>query len=505
MPARTLALLLPLLPAALTLAGCAAGPGPRLEPETESLIPSHWDVEAGDSETGSAGVDSQWFRGFEDSHLERVIGIALASNRDLRSAAARLDAAVAQARIAGADLQPQAGLSVNGARSRQNFIGLPIPGAEGGVLSNTSTNLGASLNVSWEADLWGRLRAGRNAATLRASAAAADLADAGLSIAGQTAKAWFALLEAAGQVKLAEETLDTRTRVRERIERRYRSGLRTALDLRLSIANEANAAAGLARRERQLDLAASQLEILTGRDREAGELVAETALDRSRELPRLPTPPALEQPAEILRRRPDVKASEARLSAAGLDVARARALLYPRLTLTGSSGRSSNQLEDLTDTDFSIWSLAVGVLQPLFQGGRLRAGVELARAGERDLLARHEATVIGALTDIQSRLAAEGFLEDQHAALARAAEASAAARDIAQDRYFTGLSGYLEVLAAEASATAAASELLAVERQRLDQRVDLYLALGGGLPPAPPTRETPAARVSSLSAIEDTP
>ncbi|MFQ5524861.1 MAG: efflux transporter outer membrane subunit [Thermoanaerobaculia bacterium] len=481
-----------LLASLFALVSCAGAQAPETAGTTAALAPEQWQAATGadTADPAGAGVDAMWWQGFEDPRLDRLIEIALESNRDLRSAAARLDAAFAQARIAGAQLKPQAGLSVNGNRSRQNFIGLPIPGAEGGVLSNTSTSIGAVLNVSWEVDLWGRVRAGRDAAESRAEAALFDLAGAGLSVSGQVAKAWFAFLESASQVDLAAETLDNRRRVRERIERRYRSGLRTALELRLAISNEENSAAVLAGRERLHDLTRRQLEALLAREPSALALLDEVESGTA-ELPDLPRPPMPDLPIDALRRRPDLRASESRLAAAGLDVAAARRMLYPQLTLTGSTGRSSNQLEDLVESDFSIWSVAAGILQPLFQGGRLRAGVDLAKAGRRDLLARHEGAVIRAITDVEGQLAADGLLASQYAATKAATEAATAARDLAENRYFAGLSDYLAVLAAEASATTAASQLLDIERQRLGQRVDLYLALGGGLPLPPSTEDNP--------------
>ncbi len=491
----------------LMIGGCGSVPVAIDAPaSTEALAPAEWQVAATsptDETTTTepaAPVDEAWWLGFEDRQLSRLVEVVLASNRDLRSAATRLDAALAQARIAGAALQPQASLGLNAGRARQNFIGLPIPGAEGGVLSNTSTNIGTSLNVSWEADLWGRLRAGRNAAELRAEAAAFDLADAGLSLTGQTAKAWFSFVEATSQVELAGEILENRTRVRERIERRYLSGLRTALELRLAIANQAGAAATLAGRERQLDLTRRQIEFLAGRDPEALDILDRAGAAPAR-LPRLPPAPEVDRPIDTLRRRPDLGASERRLAAAGLDVVAARKLLYPQLNLTGSTGRSSNRMEDLVDSDFSVWSLATGLLQPLFQGGRLRAGVDLARANHLDVLSRHESAVLRALTDVESQLAADGFLADQHRAVETAASASSAARRIAQDRYFAGLTDYIAVLAAEASATEASSQLLDIERRRLDQRVDLYLSLGGGLPQTQVARRPASDSTQNTAAL----
>jgi NodT family efflux transporter outer membrane factor (OMF) lipoprotein len=458
--------------------GCASVSAPV---EIEAPVPAEWS-RAQPEGVGIEAVTPTWWRTFGDQELDRLIEVALASNRDLRSSAARLDKALAQARIAGAARKPEARLSADGSRRKQNFIGLPIPGAKDSVLSNTSTTLGASLNVSWEADLWGRVRDGRLAAHARADAAAYELEAARLSITGQTAKAWFALLEAKAQVALAKETLDNRTSVRTRIEKRYRQGLRTALDLRLAMANEANAEARLAVQERLRDAVKRQLEVLLARDAEAIKILD----DCTNDLPNLPAEVAPGLPGEVLSQRPDLRASEGRLAAAGLDVAVARKLLYPRLTLTASGGRTSQELDDLLDNNFSVWSLAAGLLQPLFQGGRLRAGVILSEAEQRNILAQHENAVIRAVTDVEAQLANDGYLGDQQRAIKRAKEAASAAEVLAHDRYFSGLSDFLSVLAAQSQATTAASQLLEINRLRLEQRVDLYLALGG----VPPTTVT---------------
>ncbi|MCH7666260.1 MAG: efflux transporter outer membrane subunit [Acidobacteria bacterium] len=491
-PAAPLALLLfAFMSLGCASAGASARP-PKLE--IEAPVPSAWSTfpsqrvraelprpeQLGTEGLGVKTLAGTWWQAFGDSELDRLIELVLESNRDLRSAAARLDAALAQARIAGAARKPLATLSADDARRQQNFIGFPIPGSEDGVLTSTSTTLGASLNVSWEVDLWGRIRDGRLAAQAGAEAAVHDLDAARLSITGQTAKAWFGFLEAAGQAALAQETLANRTDVRKRIERRYRQGLRTALELRLAAANEANAEARHAVRKRRQDAIGRQLEVLLARNAEALQIIAGS----TSALPALPPPAAPGLPGDVLRWRPDLRASERRLAAAGLNIAAARKLLYPRLTLTGSTGTTSREFDGFLNPDFSVWSLAAGLLQPLFQGGRLRAGVELSEAGHRDVLAQHENAVIRAVTEIEAQLANDAYLEEQQSAVTKAKQASSAAEALAQDRYFAGLSDYLSVLAAQDQAITAASRLLEVDRLRLEQRVDLFLALGGNGPSA---------------------
>ncbi len=458
-------------------AGCAT-PRPA-PPEPGVDVPAEWTASAPGA--ASETTTAPWWRSFGDPRLDELIDEALASNRDLGAAAARVEAAAAQARIAGATLLPQATAGLDGARRRQNFIGLPIPDG-GRVLSSTSTTIGASLNVSWEADLWGRLRAGRASAVAGLRAAEEDFEATRLSLAGQTAKTWFALLEAGSQLALAENTLANRRSTRERIERRYRLGLRPALDLRFAAAAEAAAAANLAGRRRLLDSAARQLELLLSRY-PAGALAADAT---GREPTALPPPVPAGLPAAIVARRPDLRAGENRLAAAGFDVEAARAALYPQLRLTTSGGRLGREIGDLLESDFSVWSLAAGLLQPLFQGGRLAAGVDLADARYRAQAEAFVQRVLAAFGEVETALEAERRLGEQVTALAEAAEQSAAAQKLAEERYVQGLADYLPVLEAQRAAFEAEGRLLEARRQLLSARVDLHLALGGDL-------ETPSA------------
>ncbi len=479
----------------LLLAGCLS-PAPPAPVALEVELPDRWT--AAEPEATTIEPSAAWWTEFADPRLDALIAEVLDVNHDLAAAAARVEAAAAEARIAGADLVPRLAASLDSSRAQRNFIGLPIPNAPGGVLSTTSTSLGASLNVSWEADLWGRLRAGRNAARAGVEAARADLAGARLSLAGQAAKAWFAAAEARLQLERAERTLAIRASTRERIRRRYQLGTRSALDLRLAMANEGRARADLAGRERQLDAAERQLQLLLSRYPARPASGAVPA-----ELPEPPVGlPAL-LPSELLTRRPDLAALDRRLAAAGFGFQQARASLYPRFSLTGSTGRLSAEIEDLLDSDFSVWSLAANLLQPIFQGGRLEAGVELADARYRELAERYAQALLGAFAEVELALAAERSLATQAAALATSVEQSLAAQKLAEERYTAGLADYLAVLESQREATQAEIALLGVQRQRLDARVDLYLALGGGVPvfepPLSGTLPPPVARAPAAS------
>jgi outer membrane protein TolC len=196
-------------------------------------------------------------------------------------------------------------------------------------------------------------------------------------------------------------------------------------------------------------------------------------------LPASLTPVATGHPAELVTRRPDLIAAELRLTATGLDVRAARAALYPRLRLTASVGRSSIEAKDLLDEDFSIWSLAMGLVQPLFQGGRLRASLSAAEALQRQAAEAYLTAALAAFSEVEAALAAERFLHESLEALAVAADQSLAARDLAERRYRSGLEEYLTVLESQRQATVSQSLLLLARRRQVEARIDLHLALGG--------------------------
>ncbi|MDY7092292.1 MAG: efflux transporter outer membrane subunit [Acidobacteriota bacterium] len=477
---------------ALGLTAC--GHSTAVSPEVGVEVPERWTAEAAISEAAPGDLSLPALAasdlpevGFDlgEPALAAVIEEALEGNRDLAAAAARLDQAAARARIAGADLWPQASAGFDANRSKRNFIGFPIPGSGGDeVLSSTSTTFGVALNVSWEPDLWGRVRAGRDAANADLAAAQADFVGARRSLAAQTAKAWLAAVEAAQQRSLAQVTLENREDSTAKVRRRYEAGLRSPLDLRLAQASDEGARASLAARRAQLDAALRQLEVLLGRYPAA-------RLELAGELPRAAAVPA-GLPSELVTRRPDVQAAERRLVAAGARVAEARASLYPRITLTGSTGTSSEQLENLLDGDFSVWSLAGSILQPLFQGGRLRAGVDLARATEAEGVAAYAGTVLRAFAEVETNLAATELLRLQEEALEGAVEQAVAAERLAQERYGSGLADYLTVLESQRQALDSQSQLLSVRRQRLAAQIDLYLALGGDLEPSLEPEQVPS-------------
>jgi NodT family efflux transporter outer membrane factor (OMF) lipoprotein len=459
-----------LLPRAalVTMAACASAPPPTEPDRLDLAIPDQWTaVQAAADET----VRDDWWTVFGDAQLDQLVDEALAYNRDLRAAIARLDAATADRTIAGAAGLPQVDATFDPHRSRRLFLGFPFGG--GGVPSSTTTTYGLSLNVTWELDVWGRVRGLEGAAIADVQAAAADVSGARTSLCAQVCRAWFAAVEARQQLALSEATVASTRATAEDVRDRYRRGVRPALDVHQAETNLANAQATVQARRHDLQRALHQLDLLVGRYPRGEATPADVLPTALGELP-------AGLPSQLLQRRPDLSAAERRLAAAGCRVDAARAALYPRIGLTASGGTTSTELEDLVDSDFRVWSLGANLLQPLFYGGALRADVDRSLARQAEELANYGSAVLRAFVEVEDALASETLLVDRYEALQRASLHARQARDLARERWQLGLTDFLAVADGQRQSYLTDAALITLERLRIDNRIQLYLALGGG-------------------------
>jgi multidrug efflux system outer membrane protein len=459
---------------ALLAAGCAAGPVavPR---EALPEAPAAWTAVSARSEAATTAAEvGGWLDDFDAPGLPELVARALDANPDLAAAGARVAAARAQARIAGAPRLPSATLGLDAARTKRAPSGISATSA------SPVTTYGLDATVAWEADLWGRLGDTARAAVAERTAAEADYRAARLALAAEVAREWFALAEAEQQVNLATRTVASFGRSREVIEERYRTGLVDALDVRLARENEATARATRAQRLRERDGAVRALEVLLGRY-PAAELAAADGLPKVRR----PVPVGL--PAELLERRPDLVAAEARLHAAGSRIGAAKKARLPSVTLTAAGGTASDRLHNLLDWDYLVWSLVGGITEPLFAGGRISGEVDLARARGDEAVADYATAVLGAFREVEAALSAEAHYAGQSQALSVAAAESGQAAELALERYTQGLTDIVTLLEAQRRAFTAESARLRTAREALDNRVDLYLALGGDFATDPPT------------------
>ncbi len=453
----------------LILFSCAHPP--KIDhPKIENITREKWENE--NQFTGE--VESQWWTNFADSSLTKILKTTLKNNYNLKIAAANIDAARAQATIAGAPLYPSVSANNFGAKRKQIYVGLPIPNAPpNAILESKSIVYGLSADVSWEIDLWGRVRAAKSAANAQIQATGADYHAARLSISGLAVKTWLAAVEGKKQVQLAASTLKNFTATRDQIKQRYKKGLRPSIDLMLAETNVSTAESFLVQRQMLAEQALRQLEVLMGNYPAA-------TLEISPELPEISAAVPVGLPAELLFRRPDLYTAERMLAASKISIKQAKLAFLPRLAISGSRGTSPIEYNELLNQDFLVWNIAGNIVQPIFQGGRLWAAVKLAKAQNQQALAAYADKVLTAFAEVENALAAEKYLSRQEETLRLATNQALASRSLAESRYYSGVSDLITVLEAQRRAFDAESQLLNVQRMRLEARVSLYLALGGG-------------------------
>ena len=454
------------------VAGLVAATGCASAPKREEVVPQLAEpaaFQAGDAARGVQAAAAPFWKSFEDPDLEALVAAALLANDDLRLAAARVEEARGVFGAARADLLPTIGSHLG---ARRNDPGVDAPPD----MAAPSDRWVLEGTISYEVDLWGRLRQQRGAAGERVTASVYDHEAAKLAVAGAVAKAWLGHRVTAAQLASAEATLESRHQALELQQVRFGGGATDELTLQQARAEEAAALAAV----RALELAYQQerhaLAVLLGKN--PAELDGST-LPRPQGLPALPEVPA-GLPSELLARRPDVKASEARLMAAAGDLAAARTAFLPSLNLTGNLGSETRDLGSLLSGGTTIWTIAADLVQSIFSGGRYRAGIARSEAQQKQVLIAYQQAVRSAFREVYDALVAQRQLREAIAARQTEREARQKALELAQLRYDAGYSMYLEVLDAQRNLYASDQEELSLERQARDNAVNLMLALGGG-------------------------
>lgn len=438
--------------------------------------------------TGSDAVTphtADWVADIGLPGLETVVSEALANNQDLAAAAARMDQALANARAANGQRQPAIGAGLSRTRSRRASETFDFPGAGAGVPGSTeveatqNSNYDLLANLSWEIDLWGRLRDQAAAANANYEATLNDLVAAEFSIAANAAILWIQAAAANEQIDLAEQTVESFEDNLRVIEDRYNAGVTGALDVRLARTNVANAQANLAVQRRQRDGLLRSLETILGRYPEAEAAVLPSRPLFATTLAQLSEPVPAGLPSGLLLRRPDLQSAERRLAATEANLTSTKKTRLPNISLTTAGGTSTSELGDLTDTDFRFWSLGLDASVPIFQGGRISANIDRAEGERREALANFRQTALTAFREVETALAAGEFLADLEEADALAVSESEAAEQLALDQYRGGIVDIITVLEAQRRLFNSRSQLIASRSERLQNRINLYLALGG--------------------------
>ena len=455
--------------ALIVLTGCslpAVGPDYH-RPETPA-VGSYGNASDGRLLTVDGQVATEWWRDFGDPELDRLITEALRENQTLKGALARVEQARALTGEARASFLPM--VAATGLVSRENT-------------SETTTNRFPNslttayrlpLTLSWELDLFGRVRRLNEGARAR-FLATKDLAEATrLAVSAETASAYFALAATDEEARIVASTLELQTEMLSLVTARRDAGRASDLAVeqaRLAVSVSQADLAAVANRRSALKNGLAVLLRQTAPAFEIGDRTQHTS-----SLP--PIPVGL--PSELLMRRPDVAAAENNLKAANAQIGVAKSAFFPAISLTGSAGYASAEIDDLFLHDSRAWSIGPSIYLPLFQGGRNRANYQRSQAAYEEAVAGYRQNILTALREVQDALTASQRLWEQSEAIARAVASAREVRELAEERYLVGGTSYLEVIDAQRTALTVERSAATLTGQRLITRVALIRALGGG-------------------------
>lgn len=405
---------------------------------------------------------------------------ALRENPGFAATAARLQAAWENYRVQYAPLFPTVNSGFNVSRNKRNST------AGFRLTTPRTDNFNLSAAFNWELDLWGKLRNRARAARQDYLATEADYHAARLSLTANIARGWYNVRQARLQLDLARRTLENFQNNLAILEAGFEKGVQPALDVRLSRGNVAGAESDLAQQERLLDAAIRSLETLLGR-------YPSRQLENPGDFPQSLDAVPAGLPSDLLRRRPDLLAAEARYLAAAERTDAARKDLLPSFSITASGGTNSDKMRNILDPMQNVWNLATGISMPVFQGGRLMRSRDRAKAAQVAAWEDYRQVALEALREVETALAAERWLAEQVEAQARNVGESIEAENLAWSQYQRGLTQIITVLEAQRRSVNAQASWIQLNNARMQNRISLYLALGGSFEsqaPAEPAETT---------------
>jgi len=454
----------------LLLSGCTLGPD-YFRPKV--LVPDNYRGVAG-APAAESIADLPWWEVFKDPTLQELTREALSANYDLQTAAARVEEARAQIGVARSFLYPQ--VNLNGGGSVQQVSRLSEPSQALGT-SRTYQNWLLGLSMAWELDVFGRIR--REAESATGVFLATEQAQRGvyISLVADVAQSYFILRELDLELEIGRRTLRVNDETIEFYRRRVLGGVSNQLELDQAVANRSRTAATIPEVERQIVTQENLINFLLGRN--PGPIPRGAALTDQYYPPSIPAG----LPAALLERRPDVKGAEDLLLAANADIGAAKALFFPNFSLTSALGSTSHELSNLIDRRAAIWSVAGGILQPVFQGWRIFYNYEATKARFDQALAQYQKAAQNGFREVADALVSVEKLKDVRAELETSVQSLGNAARLSRLRYDTGLANYLEILIADQQLFDQELLLARARGGQLTAVVQVYRALGGGWQP----------------------
>lgn len=456
----------PLISAYVSLALSACAVGPNYErPAVEA--PAKYRFE---DPRAVASADSAWWAQFRDQQLERLIGIALTENKDILIAAARVEEYYGRYGVQRGQQFPQVAVDAQGGSQRSSRVGTPpIPAPASATVDFYSIDLG----VSFELDLWGRLRRGTEAARADLLAVEENRRTVILTLVSAVATSYVNLLNLDRQLEISRETVRSRAESLRIFDLRFKGGTISELELQQLRSEYETALATIPAVEKQIAQQENSLSVLLGRN--PGPIARGGTLQRL-VLPEVPAG----LPSEVLERRPDIRQAEQQLVAANARIGVAKAAFFPTISLTGLLGVASADLSNLFTRDARTWTFAGSVSQPIFTGGTLSGQLAVSEAQQKQALYSYQQAIQTAFSEVENSLVDQGKTREQAAAQTRQVEALGRYAYLARLRYDNGYTSYIEVLDAERSLFQAQLQLTQTQGQLYFALINLYKALGGG-------------------------
>ncbi|MED5462254.1 MAG: efflux transporter outer membrane subunit [Pseudomonadota bacterium] len=437
----------------------AGGSASAIAPETEQLrLPEEW---ARGGEVGTVGVD--WLTAFDDGQLIALVSEALTGNYQLEQERARLYQAEQVVVITRANRFPDLDVSLGGSRRSIE---------DAGSASVFSESFDTSLDTRWQTDLWGRLSKQQQAAQLDYSAQLARLEQAERELAAATASLVFDVMASRQLLEVARRRLNNTVESMDIVSSGYRQGLNDALDLYLARNQVERQQANHAEAAQTYTESITSLQLSLAR-------YPDGKLELHDELPVIDEPIPAGLPSELVTRRSDLQAAWLNLLSADADLAAAHKARFPSLSLVGSTDVASTEFSNLLDGDGGGWSVAGNLTQPLFQAGRLKALEAQALASVQIAEQQYLDLVFRAFSDVENAISRSASLKERYESLLEAESNSAAALDLALEQYQRGLVSYTTVLESQRQAFDAEAQVVQLKNQRLQNRIALFLSLGG--------------------------
>jgi len=457
----------------LTLALVAALGGCSLIPEYQRPdAPVAADWPQGEAYPQGAAQASEralgWREFFRDPALQQLIEVALENNRDLRIAALNVDAYRALYRVQRADVLPAVSADGSGTRSRMpgdlNMTGEPA----------ISSQYSATFGVSWELDLFGRLRSLRDQALEEYFASEAAQRSTQISLIASVANAWLTLQADQALLQVTRDTLKTYEQSLGLTQRSFDVGVASALELRQARSAVDSARVSIEQYTRLVAQDRNSLTLLLGQTLPAG-LPSSDGLERT-QLAALP----IGLPSDLLQQRPDILQAEYQLRAVNASIGAARAAFFPRISLTGAAGTASSELSGLFDGGSGYWSFSPSISVPIFNAGQLRANLDYAQISKNIQVSQYEKAIQTAFREVADGLAAQATYTRQVQAQRDLLQTSEDYYNLAERRYRTGVDSYLTVLDAQRQLFNVQQQLIGDRLAQMTSEVNLFKALGGG-------------------------